>query len=254
MDTSRTEMNNDDEVKKEEISLETNQHKLCLMRSFVEKQDPNSKEVDDHILNRFLRYRKLDVDKASYSFLNYLKWRQAVAPKGSISESEILNELSQNKLFLQGFDKKRRPIAVSFYGRHVPINGTKSLDELKRFWVYSLDKVCARMHNGQEQFSFIGDFKGWGFSNCDVKCCQEVLSILQDYYPEMLGQIYLINMPSIFRAIWKIIVPFIRKNTRKKLVFVEGKKVKSRLLEDIDEDQLAEIYGGKLALVPIEDS
>ncbi|PIA32853.1 hypothetical protein AQUCO_04300052v1 [Aquilegia coerulea] len=121
-----------------ETSSKTNQHKLCLMRSFVEKQDPTSKEVDDHVLNRFLRYRKLDVDKATDSFLKYRKWKRVVAPNGTISESEIQNELSQKKLFMQGFDMKGRPVAVGFYGRHVPVNGKEglALDELNRKLIY----------------------------------------------------------------------------------------------------------------------
>jgi hypothetical protein len=37
-------------------------------------------------------------------------------------------------------------------------------------------------------------------------------------------------------------------------VFVEDKKLQETLLEDIDESQLPEIYGGKLPLVPIENA
>ncbi|KAF5180836.1 Patellin-5 [Thalictrum thalictroides] len=169
-------------------SNEIEQNKLRLMRSFVETQDPNSKEVDDLILIRFLRVRKLDVNKASDSFLKYIKWRREVAPNGYISELQVLNELSQKKLFMQGFDKKRRPIAVVFYGRHAPIKGKESLDELKRFMVYFLDKLCARMPNDQDQFTCIGDLTGWGFSHFDFNGCVAILSILQDYFPERLGQ------------------------------------------------------------------
>lgn len=37
------------------------------------------------------------------------------------------------------------------------------------------------------------------------------------------------------------------------IIFVENKKLKSTLLEDIDESQLPDVYGGKLSLVPIQD-
>ncbi|RRT38941.1 hypothetical protein B296_00055399 [Ensete ventricosum] len=37
-------------------------------------------------------------------------------------------------------------------------------------------------------------------------------------------------------------------------IFVENKDLKATLLEDIDESQLPEIYGGKLPLVPVEES
>lgn len=38
------------------------------------------------------------------------------------------------------------------------------------------------------------------------------------------------------------------------IVFVEDKRLKEILLQDIEESQLPEIYGGKLPLMPIEDS
>ncbi|KAF5190315.1 Cral-trio domain-containing protein [Thalictrum thalictroides] len=229
------------------------QQKLGIMRSSVEKQDPSSKEVDDVVLKRFLRHRKLDVEKASDSFLKYLTWRNTFVPNGSISESEIQNQLAFKKLFLQGFDKKGRPLAVVFQGRNVPTNGEKSLDELKRFLVYSLDKICARMSCGQEQFSAIVDLKGWELSNLDHNVIPVLLSILQEYYPETVGQMYLINQPFTITAKWKIVSPFISSNTKKKFVFVDNKKVTPTLLQDIDEDQLPEIYGGKLPLVSVED-
>ncbi|KAF5178094.1 Sec14p-like phosphatidylinositol transfer family protein [Thalictrum thalictroides] len=170
-----------------EISMESYntgqnmQQKLDLMRSSVEKQDPTSKEVDDVVLKRFLRHRKLDVEKASDSFLKYLTWRNTFVPNGSISESEIQNQISHKKFFLQGFDKKGRPLVVVFQGRDVPTNGKKSLDELQRYLVYTLDKICARMSCGQEQFSAIVDLKGWGFSKLDLNASPSMLSILQVY-------------------------------------------------------------------------
>ncbi|KAL8158961.1 hypothetical protein V2J09_000498 [Rumex salicifolius] len=54
-------------------------------------------------------------------------------------------------------------------------------------------------------------------------------------------------------TVWKIVYPFIDSNTRSKIAFVENKSLKSTLLHDIDEEQLPEIYGGKLPLVPIHE-
>ncbi|KAL3529053.1 hypothetical protein ACH5RR_008375 [Cinchona calisaya] len=39
-----------------------------------------------------------------------------------------------------------------------------------------------------------------------------------------------------------------------KIKLVEDKQLRATLLEDIDESQLPEIYGGKLPLVPIQDA
>lgn len=103
---------------------------------------------------------------------------------------------------------------------------------------------------------------------------------MQNYYPERLGKVFLIHVPYIFMKVWKIIYPFIDQKTKKKVcsqhhpnlslslfsfldhfcnapmqfIFVEDKNLKATLLEDIDEGQLPEIYGGKLRLVPIDES
>jgi hypothetical protein len=38
------------------------------------------------------------------------------------------------------------------------------------------------------------------------------------------------------------------------ILFVDNKRIKSTLLEEIDESQLPEIFGGQLPLVPVQDS
>lgn len=39
----------------------------------------------------------------------------------------------------------------------------------------------------------------------------------QNCYPERLGKVFLIHVPSIFMKVWKIIYPFIDKNTKQKV-------------------------------------
>ncbi|KAJ6379850.1 hypothetical protein OIU76_016498 [Salix suchowensis] len=82
--------------------------------------------------------------------LRYLKWRREFVPHGSISLLETPNEVAQNKMFLQGSDKKGRPITVILGARHFQSKG--GLEEFKRFVVYGFDKICSRMPPGQEKF------------------------------------------------------------------------------------------------------
>ncbi|THG08490.1 phosphatidylinositol transfer protein 3-like [Camellia sinensis] len=233
-------------------SNEDELNKIHLMRAFVQTQDPSSKDADDLMIRRFLRARDLDIEKASTMFLKYLKWRRTFVSNGFISASEIQHDLAQNKMFLQGMDKKGRPITVAFGGRHFHNKG--GLVEFKRFTVFALEKLCSRMPAGQEKFVVICDLEGWGYANSDIRAYLGALSILQDYYPERLGKLFIIHVPYIFMAVWKVVPSFIDDNTKKKIMFVENKKLKSTLLQDIDESQLPEIYGGKLPLAPIQDS
>ncbi|PON91770.1 CRAL-TRIO lipid binding domain containing protein [Trema orientale] len=243
-----------EEEKEEEETVTTEmaeieKSKVAIMRALVQREDPSSKEVDDLMLRRFLRARNMDIDKASNMFLNYLNWRHSFVPTGSISASQIPHEIAQNKFFMQGVDRNGRPIILVYAGRHKQLK----LDDFKRFVVFCLDKICARMPRGQEKFLAIGDLQGWGYANSDVRGYLAALSILQDCYPERLGKLFLVHVPYIFMTAWKMVYPFIDKNTKKKIMFVENKKLNSTLLSDIDESQLPEIYGGKLPLVPIQD-
>ncbi|KAG9148381.1 hypothetical protein Leryth_023885, partial [Lithospermum erythrorhizon] len=117
--------------------------KIRHMRAQVEKQEPSSKDVDDLTMRRFLRARDLDIDKASTMFLKYFKWRQTFVPNGSFSKSEVPNEIAHNKVFIQGEDKQGRPIAVLYGGRHIQ-NKIGGVDELRRFVVFALDRLCSR--------------------------------------------------------------------------------------------------------------
>ncbi|KAJ6943946.1 hypothetical protein NC652_009397 [Populus alba x Populus x berolinensis] len=230
---------------------EIEQSKVRLMRAFVEREDPSVKEVDDFMIRRFLRARELDIEKASTLFQKYLSWRRSFIPNGFIAPSEIPNELAQNKFFMQGADKQNRPVVVVFGAKHKPYKG--SFEEFKRFVVYTLERICAIMPAGEEKFVSIADLEGWGYSNSDIRGYLAALSILQDCYPERLGKLFIVHVPYIFMTAWKVVSPFIDRKTKSKIIFVENKKLKSTLLEDIDESQLPDVYGGKLSLVPIQD-
>lgn len=234
--------------------VEAEQQKLCLLRTCLESRDPSSKGVDDLMLRRFLRARDLDVEKAAKMFLKYLDWRRTFLPKGFVSEAEIQYDISHNKLFVGGIDKKGRPIIVVFAGRHFQNPKPGGVDEFKRYVVYTLDKICSRMPPGQEKFTAIAEIQGWGYSNSDIRGYLAAVFVLQDCYPERLGKMIMVHVPRIFMTAWKIISPFIDSNTRRKIVFAENKNLKSTLLEDIDESQLPDVYGGKIALVPIQDA
>lgn len=235
-----------------ENSTEAELTKIPLMRAVVEAKDPSAKDADDLTIRRFLRARDLDIEKASAMFLKYLKWRRSFVPNGFIAQSEITNQLAHEKVYMQGVDKIGRPIGVVFGAKHY--QDSDGFDEFKRLVIYVLDKVISRIPPGQEKFVAIADLKGWRYANSDVRGYLAALSILQDYYPERLGKLFIVHAPSIFMTVWKMIYPFIDNKTKKKITFVEKSKIKSTLMEEIDESQIPEIYGGQLPFVPIQDS
>ncbi|EXB81190.1 hypothetical protein L484_013130 [Morus notabilis] len=100
---------------------EIEKSKVAILKALLQREDPSSsQEVDDYELRRFLRARDMDIEKASNMFLKYRSWKKSFMPNGSISASEIPQQISHDKLFMQGFDKQGRPIVVVFGARHKP--------------------------------------------------------------------------------------------------------------------------------------
>ncbi|XP_066385691.1 uncharacterized protein [Miscanthus floridulus] len=220
---------------------------VAELRAVTQAQDPSCKEEDDYTLRRFLRARDHNIGKASAMLLKYLKWKQTAKPHGAIPASEV----AQAKLCLQGYDREGRPLIYGFGARHHPAR--RDLEEFKHYVVHVLDATVARLpppgQGRQEKFAAVADLKGWGYANCDIRGYLAALDIMQSYYPERLGRVFLIHVPYVFMAAWKIVYPFIDDNTKKKFVFVADKDLDRTLREAIDDSQLAEIYGGKLKLV-----
>ncbi|KAK7828305.1 phosphatidylinositol transfer protein 3 [Quercus suber] len=182
--------------------------------------------------------------KMVYPFIDSKTKKKIIFVENKKLKSTLLSDIEESQL----------PAA---YGGQLPLD----VDDLMirrflraRFVVYSLDKICSRMPRGEEKFLCIGDLEGWGYSNSDIRGYLAALSILQDCFPERLGKLIIVHVPYIFMTAWKMVYPFIDSKTKKKIIFVENKKLKSTLLSDIEESQLPAAYGGQLPLVPIQDT
>uniref|UniRef100_A0A453MID4 CRAL-TRIO domain-containing protein n=3 Tax=Aegilops tauschii TaxID=37682 RepID=A0A453MID4_AEGTS len=220
--------------------------KVAELREFVEAQDPSAKEEDDFALRRFLRARDHNINKASVMLLRYLAWKRVTKPHGFISDDEVRGEIAKGRDRHQGFDRLGRPMSYLYGGRHFPVR--RDHEDLKRYVVYVFDKICTKLLTGQEKFAAVIDLKGWGYANCDIRGYLAGLDIMQSYYPERLGRVFLIHVPYLFMAAWKIVYPLIDDKTKKKFVFVADRDLDATLRDAIDESQLPEEYGGKLKL------
>ena len=69
------------------------------------------------------------------------------------------------------------------------------------------------------------------------------LSKLQDYYPEILAGINVLNAGFLFRSFYTACKVFIDSKTRKKIK-VYGDKYQQGLLEKIDKENIPKFYGG----------
>jgi len=80
----------------------------------------------------------------------------------------------------------------------------------------------------------------WQIKNVARTC----FSISQDYYPETMGYLAIINAPKSFSTIFKAIAPWLSKETISKINIL-GEDYQSTLLEHIDDVNLPSYLGGK---------
>jgi hypothetical protein len=228
------------------------------------KVDYNSLKFDDFYLVRFLRARKLDQAKTLEMFTNFLKWR--VENKIDDIENYTFPELDQVKLYyphgLHKTDKYGRPI-------YIEILGELRIDEL--FKVTTPERLLS--YNSKCYERLLNEI----FTSCSraaKKHIHETLTILdlkklttkllskktygflkmttynsQNYYPEILGSLYVVNSGLLFKAAWSVCKAFLDEKTKKKVITL-GSDPKKELLKHIDIENLPSFLGGECKCEP----
>jgi hypothetical protein len=72
---------------------------------------------------------------------------------------------------------------------------------------------------------------------------QKITKVDQDFYPEYLGKMFIVNAPTAFKAMWAVVRPWLDKRTQKKIE-VHGPNFSSKLLELVDSENLPVFLGG----------
>ena len=144
---------------------------------------------------------------------------------------ELINKVNLDKLFQVTTEERM----ISYYIR-----------EYERLMKWRFPACSAVLKKPIEQSLTILDLENIGISNLVGKTkafMQIATNIGQDYYPEMLGTMMLLNTSFFFNAVWAIIKVFIDEKTRKKINFL-GYKYQAKLLEYVDAENLPSILGG----------
>mmetsp|Transcript_35718 Transcript_35718/g.41653 ORF Transcript_35718/g.41653 Transcript_35718/m.41653 type:complete len:361 (+) Transcript_35718:28-1110(+) len=77
-----------------------------------------------------------------------------------------------------------------------------------------------------------------------VKFAKTIAAIDQDNFPEHLSRLFIVNAPSFFTAIWKLVRFFVDDRTKHKVFILNHKEQKEVLLKYIREEDLPTFVGG----------
>lgn len=142
-------------------------------------------------LLRYLRATKWNTEDAAKRLLATLTWRREYGLDGFTGDY-ISNENETGKMIIFGYDVGGRPCLYLTPGRQNTDVGPKQIHAT----VFMLEKAIEFAPPGQETLTLLVNFKASksrGNTAPGIGQGREVLSILQNHYPERLGRACVIN-------------------------------------------------------------
>jgi hypothetical protein len=210
-------------------------------------------------LHRHLRARKWNVAHTIKSLLEMIQWRidnrvdliledQSASLRVDLVRKSIPNAN-------HGYTKAHRPLYIEKTGQMNvdDMLNRFTFDELIQCHLYWLEFNCRLVRDRSRQvgkhvesFSMIYDLNG---CKMDMRkllpLLRQSLFVDNNYYPERLGQMFLVNPPAIFPILWNLTKPLLDPVTKAKVIVVKkGPETAATLLQYIDSDQLPYEYGG----------
>ncbi|KAF8510074.1 CRAL-TRIO domain-containing protein [Hysterangium stoloniferum] len=219
---------------------------------------------DDWTLIRFLRARNFNVKETKTMLIKCQEWRKSVEGVGInalYDEMDIFDYPERETVskywpvWYHKTDKQGRPLCVHILGKRDvtalyqevdPKIHWRSLLVMLESFVRELMPACAKTSGKPvDGTCIVVDFNGFGLRQFwEMKyLIKEALQIAQDYYPETMGRVILINTPATFSMIWAVIKPWLSQITASK-VEILGYSIDT-LLEYVDAENLPSSLGGK---------
>lgn len=162
---------------------------------------------DTLCLLRFLRARKFNVKKSFRMIQDDNTFRIPFRGRTfQLSDFASLLVMTDEEVVYQGGrDKEGRPVIYLRLANFFP-SMVSSDEELVLFFVFYFSGLLQlAWERKREDFTVICDLKDWSFKNFSLPLTRLLINILQNYYPERLGRVFVVNMPMLFRGAWNLI-------------------------------------------------
>eukprot|EP00957_Ditylum_brightwellii_P139412 10624712-Ditylum_brightwellii.AAC.1 len=123
-------------------------------------------------------------------------------------------------------------------------------------WLFQFNDEVTRRTGQLTKALKVVDLKGMKLKHINrayIKKDAKLNKKLQDFYPQSLGSMLIVNAPPIFDSVWSMFRPFFPRRMVEKVNVVNPKKRPKDMLhfaKCVSEEEVPEMYGGKLTTWP----
>mmetsp|Transcript_24404 Transcript_24404/g.18542 ORF Transcript_24404/g.18542 Transcript_24404/m.18542 type:complete len:340 (-) Transcript_24404:187-1206(-) len=257
-----------------------NQAALDSVQRWVADNNINCADLNPYALDhrltmlRYLRANNFDVNKATKHMSDNIAWRahHKVSELVHQRPDDILGFKIEDltKVFPHwhyGFDKTGRPVVYKQYGKfdatRIKAMAGGNFDSLIRYHIWE-QEAAGRLFRDQtlsrgelvETLTGVIDVKDMSMFQItsDFLAMVKLLAeVDQKQYPETMGRVFIINVPSVFPLVWRGIRPWLDPITAAKIVVLGGKRDYEPIFADfIGKENLPANYGGDLPPLSME--
>jgi hypothetical protein len=255
--------------------LSTASHEaLTIVEQWVAKEKFDLAKIstaDVHpalLLLRYLRANQFNATKTIAHLQRNAEWRKSRDIEQLITlDPEAVLGCKMEELtavfphWHSGYDKTGRPVLFKQYGKFDAGQVKKltggNYDNVVRYHLWE-QEACGRLCLAQslktetivETITGVIDIKDMGMSQITsdfMKLTKALAEIDQNQYPETLGRAFIINAPSAFPIVWRMVKPWLDPATVAKITVLGGPKEYIPVLQEfIGEENLPSNYGGTL--------
>lgn len=211
-----------------------------------------------HTLLRFLRARDFDLKKTLAMFTECEKWRKEENVDDIYKNFKYTEEEEVSKIYPKFYHN------VDLQGRPIYVEQFSKLDVKKLFKITTEERLLKNFILDyeitiNERFPYCSNAAGHhvetGFTIMDLKNvgirqfskCFEFIKmtskIASNYYPEIMGNLFVVNAPSVFSMCWKLIKGILDPVTVNK-IHILNSHYEKELLKYAAPESLPKEYGG----------
>lgn len=202
----------------------------------------------ERLLLQFLRARQHNAHEAWNMINNALRWRKSINMEAFLTHS-TRNMVKTSACFpmhiVSAPDKCKQPV---IYGLIRLLDKKKAERvDFQNALLSFLESIYFGDTYVLDEMIIILDFRDWSIRrNAPYRLVKDGIQTLQDYYPERLGRVFLVNYPTSIRAAYTAVSPIIDAGAKEKIVWIADADPSATLRKYVAPKSIPSFLGGEL--------